>query len=408
MKLENDKRRSYARRSQTRRSRTSARKLQSVGAFFGNAATWIGGAVASGVRFLTRMNYRQRLITIIATGAVVISAVALVLLLPRTQVISGGNTALAARGEVLPLPSPSLAHMSVSGTADVSPTPSASPDPTLKEGMEGDAVYELQNQLIALNYLIIDEPTDYYGYATNYAVQLFQRQHGLSVDGIAGPNTLNLIFEPDAEKYTLREGIRGTDVEDIQRQLKDLGYMNEVTGKFGEVTTAAVKDFQSRNNLSSDRIVGEQTFDMLYSPNAKASAGKAATSRTTAKVSTMVDVAAKQLGKKYVLGNEGPNTFDCSGLVYYCLRQAGSNRGRYNAAGYSQVSDWEKITSMSNLKKGDLIFFLNNARTKVGHVGIYIGNGTMIDASFSNGKVVKRSCTTSYWKSHFVCGRRPW
>ena len=78
-----------------------------------------------------------------------------------------------------------------------------------------------------------------------------------------------------------------------------------------------------------------------------------------------------------------------------------------NAAGYSKVSEWKKITSIDKLQRGDLIFFYNNAYTKVGHVGIYIGGGTMIDASSSNGKVVKRSCTTSYWRKHFVCGRRP-
>ena len=78
--------------------------------------------------------------------------------------------------------------------------------------------------------------------------------------------------------------------------------------------------------------------------------------------------AKDQLGDPYRLGREGPDSFDCSGLVYYCLKQAGSSRGRYNAAGYSQVSDWKKISSMNDLEKGDLIFFWNSAKTKVGHV----------------------------------------
>jgi cell wall-associated NlpC family hydrolase len=63
---------------------------------------------------------------------------------------------------------------------------------------------------------------------------------------------------------------------------------------------------------------------------------------------------------------------------------------------------------MNDLEKGDLLFFWNNGKSKVGHVGIYIGSGTMIDASSSNGKVVKRACNTSYWKKMFVCARRPW
>ena len=65
------------------------------------------------------------------------------------------------------------------------------------------------------------------------------------------------------------------------------------------------------------------------------------------------------------------------------------------------------ISSMSDLKRGDLLFFTDDdAGGVVTHTGIYIGGNTMIDASSSNGKVVKRSCTTSYWTRNFVCARR--
>jgi len=62
---------------------------------------------------------------------------------------------------------------------------------------------------------------------------------------------------------------------------------------------------------------------------------------------------------------------------------------------------------MDNLQIGDILFFSTNGK-KVGHTGIYIGNGEMIDASSSNGKVVRRSCTTTFWQNHFVVARRPW
>ncbi len=197
-------------------------------------------------------------------------------------------------------------------------------------------------------------------------------------------------------------------MDSLQRQLVDLGYMSKTTGYYGDETVKAVKDFQERNSLSADGKTGEHTLDLIYSPEAKPSASKAQAEKRRANVDKMIEVAKDQLGKKYILGNEGPNTFDCSGLVYYCLKQAGSSRGRYNAAGYSRVSDWQEIKSMNDLEKGDLLFFWNNAKTKVGHVGIYVGSGMMVDASSSNGKVVKRSCTTSYWKRMFVRARRPW
>jgi len=54
------------------------------------------------------------------------------------------------------------------------------------------------------------------------------------------------------------------------------------------------------------------------------------------------------------------------------------------------------------------VLFYDDNFTKVGHVGIVINSSEMIDASSGRGKVVRRDYKTNYWKSHFVCGRRPW
>lgn len=285
--------------------------------------------------------------------------------------------------------------------------PEPTPDPTLKEGMENGEVEKLQERLMDLDYLDIDEPTSYFGSATKYAVQLFQRQHALDMDGICGPKTLAMIYEDDAKHYTLLEGTEGTDVDSFQRRLKELGYLSKTTGYYGSETIEAVKEFQKRNKLTVDGKAGSQTFNLIYSPDAKESATLVKQKQRKGTIDKFIAAAEKQLGKKYILGAEGPNTFDCSGLVTYCLRQAGSTTGRYNAAGFSQNSRWEKV-SYDNLRRGDLIFFYNNARSKVGHVGIIIGGGMMIDASSANGKVVKRTYQSSYWRSHFVRGRRPW
>lgn len=298
----------------------------------------------------------------------------------------------------------------------VAPTPYVTQDPTLKRGMEGSKVQVLQERLMQLGFLDIDESTQLYGPATEKAVEMFQRQVNftealdthLDEDGWAGELTLSVMYSDEAPSYCIKEGMEGSDITDLQDQLVDLGYMNKSTGYYGDETVAAVKAFQSRNNLSADGLAGSKTYDMLYSPNAKESASKAQQARTKANIEEMIEVAKSKLGCKYVLGAEGPKQFDCSGLVYYCLKEAGSNRRRLNAAGYSQVSDWEKITSINSLKKGDLICFYNDGYTKVGHIGIVVSSGMMIDASSSNGKVVRRSYTTSYWRNHFVCGRRPW
>lgn len=312
---------------------------------------------------------------------------------------------------VVPEPTPTFAP-----EPTLEPTPTPTPDPTLRRGMERDDVEPLQRRLIELGFMELDEPTRKFGPATENAVRLFQRQVNftdtidvqLQEDGIAGEQTLALLYSQDAPKYIVKYGMQGDDITEMQDQLKDLGYMSAVTGNYGDKTVAALKAFQDRNGLSPDGMCGEKTFALLYSDDAKESATKAKSKRTKANIDKMIAVAKKQLGDKYVLGAKGPDKFDCSGLVYYCLKEAGSNRRRLNAAGYSGVNDWSKIEKMSALKRGDLIFFYDDGFTKIGHVGIVLNSSEMIDASNNKGKVVRRDYTTSYWKKHFYCGRRPW
>jgi len=334
---------------------------------------------------------------------------------PATLNLASGDSAAAANAasiDITPVPTP----VPTPSPTPV-PTPTPTPDPTLKRGDESEEVQKLQERLMHLGYLQLDESTQKYGPATEDAVILFQRQVNyteslgatLDQDGIAGLQTLALVYSDDAPKYCVKFGMEGEDIEDMQLQLKDLGYMSAVTGYYGETTVAAIEAFQDRNGLSADGLAGEATFELLYSPEAKESASKAKAARTKANISKMIEVAKKQLGDRYVLGARGPEKFDCSGLVYYCLNQAGSNRNRLNAAGYSRVDDWEKITDIDDLKKGDLVCFYSDDFSKVGHIGIVINSsGEMIDASSRNGKVVRRTYLSSYWRKHFYCGRRPW
>ena len=355
-------------------------------------------AMAAAAGRLAHMNKRLRLVLLCA-AAVLAAALVLIFALPGKAPVQQASVDMPVPTYSAPTPSPS-------------PLPTTPPDvtkdPTMQKGDENADVQVLQERLMVLGYLDIDESTQLFGPATKMAVEYFQRQNDLDQDGIAGIETLNEIFADDAPKYMLLEGTRGEDVDSLQRQLIDLGYMNKATGYYGTETKKAVEDFQKTNRITVDGKTGPQTLDLIYSPNAKPSPDKAEEIRRRANINEMIACAQKQLGKRYIRGNEGPNSFDCSGLVYYCLKTAGSNRGRYNAAGYSKVSEWETISSMSKLQKGDLLFFWDSGKTKVGHVGICIGGGMMIDASSSNGKVVKRSYNTAYWKKMFVRGKRPW
>ncbi len=92
-------------------------------------------------------------------------------------------------------------------------------------------------------------------------------------------------------------------------------------------------------------------------------------------------IALAQRGKPYVWAGAGPNDFDCSGLIVYAYAQAGMSGVPHSAAAQATMG---VPVSQANLQAGDLVFFDN----PVGHVGIYVGNGLMVDAAHS-GTVVR-------------------
>ncbi len=112
-----------------------------------------------------------------------------------------------------------------------------------------------------------------------------------------------------------------------------------------------------------------------------------------------------QMGKPYVWGGSGPDNFDCSGLVYYCLNQAGYSISRRTAASYAENEDWEWVNSISELEVGDLMFFRQADEVSISHVGIYIGNNMLIHASYSNGRVLITTIT-NWYITNFRWGRR--
>ena len=101
----------------------------------------------------------------------------------------------------------------------------------------------------------------------------------------------------------------------------------------------------------------------------------------TASGAAIVSEASKFLGVPYVWGGSSPSGFDCSGLVQYVFAQLGVEVPR-GSVDQSEVGT--SVASLSQAQPGDLLFFepgQNGAPPgKPGHVGIYIGDGKMIDA----------------------------
>ncbi len=108
------------------------------------------------------------------------------------------------------------------------------------------------------------------------------------------------------------------------------------------------------------------------------------------------------IGKPYVWGAEGPNAFDCSGLMQFVHQRFGIELPR-RAISQSKIGS----RTGSRLKRGDLLFFSTDTRRSlVTHVGIYEGNGTMIEASKRFGRVRRDRLDDPYWVERFMFARR--
>lgn len=109
---------------------------------------------------------------------------------------------------------------------------------------------------------------------------------------------------------------------------------------------------------------------------------------TAEQVQTVLRAAASKLGSPYVWGAEGPDGFDCSGLVQWAYRQAGVRMPRVAA---QQWATGPRIP-LAEARPGDLLFWRNDPTNPgyISHVAIYWGNGMMLHAP-RRGDVVKIS-----------------
>jgi peptidoglycan DL-endopeptidase RipA len=111
----------------------------------------------------------------------------------------------------------------------------------------------------------------------------------------------------------------------------------------------------------------------------------AGTVATAAQGVTAADWALTQLGKPYQWGGAGPATYDCSGLAMDAWATAGVRLAHWT--GYQWVSG--PHVPLSQLRAGDLVFYATNVANPatIHHVGIYIGQGLMVDAPYTGADV---------------------
>lgn len=298
-------------------------------------------------------------------------------------------------------------------------------------GDSGDNILLYQNRLQKLGYLTT-EPDGIYGTDTQMAVRRFQEQNSLIADGYLGPITRDALMSDDAVGNALSYSMHGSDVKNVQQRLYELNYLRakNINSYYTSLTEKAVKLFQKNNGLTVDGKVGRHTMNVLFSDDAvRASSpvtdggtggggtgGGGGGSNPTPKpsdpdpdpdpgegaserIDRFIRIARSKLGSRYVRGGKGPNVFDCSGFVYWCINKAGISQGYMTSYMWRSCTRYQRNNNINNVKRGDVIVYY-------GHVAICSGNWTMIDASQSNGRVVERSFNSNYWHRNFICSFR--
>lgn len=177
---------------------------------------------------------------------------------------------------------------------------------------------------------------------------------------------------------------------------------------------AALNDSLSAQSKVSriQRLIEQEALEAAYAaqekskPPAETSRGASSEGGVSGTVTAsggaqkILSFAAQLLGTRYVWGGTTPSPgFDCSGYVQYVYRNSGIS--------LSRVSEQQFLNgvsvSRSQLRPGDLVFF-STYSPGASHVGIYVGNDTMIHSS--SGGVTYDDMTSSYWAKRYLGARR--
>ncbi len=209
-------------------------------------------------------------------------------------------------------------------------------------------------------------------------------------------NTLEKLNENDANLVSQTKAAR-EELEAAEREAEEQAEIAAQKSEEAkqvkdqaEATTAELQTAYDTLSAEAQELLRKEEEAAEQARQAAAAAAAAASSGGSSSVNngavqavtgnTVVDRAYAQLGKPYVWGAAGPNSFDCSGLVGYCITGV---MGNHWCTTYT-MENWTRVTDP---QPGD--FCLNSH-----HTGVYIGNGQMIHAPHT-GDVVKISAVHS-------------
>ncbi|MCR5186604.1 MAG: SH3 domain-containing protein [Clostridia bacterium] len=186
------------------------------------------------------------------------------------------------------------------------------------------------------------------------------------------------------------------------------GYVNKKLIDTNNVTSRSLTNSRVNEENSAIEVPSE---DNTQAPAAANDVINAAMQSETINVTSVsgrgtevVNLAQSFMGTRYVSAGKSPATgFDCSGFTYYIYGQFGVSLGGSAASQSSAGTPVDR----SNLQPGDLLLFYDEGMTKIGHVGIYVGNGVFVhSANLKRGVVTDNLNTSSYYNARYVGARR--
>lgn len=238
--------------------------------------------------------------------------------------------------------------------------------------------------------------------------------------------TINKVGYISAEGLKVRKG-PSTDTEEITSLSKNdkvqiIGqsgkwYKIDLNGKIGYVSAKYISDTKLPETTSrsgstlkneTSEIVTEKEEEKEPEETVKVEEKPAtpvtpetSTSGTTG--TAVVEYAKQYLGYKYVSGGATPaKGFDCSGFTSYVYKNFGISLNRTSS---DQIKNGVAVDK-NDLQLGDIVLFNNDANTRIGHVGIYVGNGNFIHASNPSDGVKITTLTSGYYAKRYVGARR--
>lgn len=259
-----------------------------------------------------------------------------------------------------------------------------------------DAELELEQLRSELEVLQADEATQSEGFETvraQVADSIVAQSQGGSVSPVA-----EAAFSEDTGAFlgqlstqSTYNAIQGQLVESYTSELTALQIRRDATqervDRIAEVEAQAAAEseaiddqLEAAEDLLAD-LEAEERAALFASQDAESGtttsstevAEVAANVPVSGRAAAAVEYALAQVGDSYVYGASGPNSFDCSGLTSMAWAQAGVSLPHSSRAQYSSGTK----VSRSELQPGDLVFYYS----PISHVGIYIGNGKIVDAA---------------------------